>query len=73
MQRNTQTPTLESLRQAIQTATLAKLTNYKPDSIRTALWRNGHFQGIKPIRTPSGRLLWPADAVERLLSGEGLQ
>ena len=25
--------------------------------------------GIKPIKLPNGRLLWPADSVERLTSG----
>ena len=66
-------PIMPELHRAIQTAALARLTGYKPDSIRTALWRSGHFQGIKPIRTPSGRLLWPAAAVDALLNGGGAQ
>lgn len=52
---------------AIQTATLARLTDRKPASIRTAVWRHGHFAGITPIRTATGRLLWPTDAVAQLL------
>ena len=45
---------------------------------RPATWRrnlcvNGHFLGIKPLKLPNGRLLWPADAVDRLLSGEVAQ
>lgn len=58
------------MQQTIQTATLAKLTDRKPASIRTAVWRNGHFCGIKPIRLPNGRLLWPVDAVERLTAAD---
>ena len=58
------------MQQTIQTAALAQRVGYKPASIRTAVWRNGHFNGIQPIKLPNGRLLWPADAVERLLAGE---
>ncbi|MCK0509160.1 MULTISPECIES: DNA-binding protein [Aromatoleum] len=57
------------MQQTIQTATLAQRIGYKPASIRTAVWRNGHFQNIKPFKLPSGRLLWPADAVARLTGG----
>ncbi len=59
-----------AMQQTIQTATLARLIGYKSASIRTAVWRNGHFNNIKPIKLPNGRLLWPADAVERLTAGE---
>lgn len=57
------------MQQTIQTAALAQRIGYKPASIRTSVWRNGHFHGIRPFRLPNGRLLWPADAVERLLAG----
>ncbi|MCK0506321.1 DNA-binding protein [Aromatoleum anaerobium] len=73
MQQTTHTPTLPELRRAIQTAALAQRIGYKPASIRTAVWRNGHFQGIKLFKLPSGRLLWPADAVERLTAVEVAQ
>ena len=53
----------------IPTATLAKSIGYKSASIRTAVWRNGHFNGIKPHRMPNGHLLWPANAVEILTAG----
>ena len=50
----------------ITTATLARQIDRQPASIRTAVWRNGHFCGLKPARLPNGRLLWPADAVARI-------
>ncbi len=50
----------------ITTATLARQIDRRPASIRTAVWRNGHFCGLKPARLPNGRLLWPADAVARI-------
>ena len=58
------------MQQTIQTAALAQRIGYKAASIRTAVWRHGNFHGIKPFRLPNGRLLWPADAVERLTTGE---
>ena len=50
----------------ITAATLARQIDRQPASIRTAVWRNGHFCGLKPARLPNGRLLWPADAVARI-------
>ncbi len=58
------------MQQAIQTAALAQRIGYKSASIRTHVWRHGHFMGIKPTKAPNGRLLWPADTVERLTAGE---
>ncbi|SIQ11329.1 hypothetical protein SAMN05421829_102335 [Aromatoleum tolulyticum] len=55
--------------QLITTVTLAKAVDVKPASIRTALWRHGHYCGLRPIRLENGRLRWPADAVERLTAG----
>lgn len=58
------------MQQTIQTSALAQRLGYKSTSIRTAVWRNGHFNGIKPVKLPNGRLLWPVDAVERLTASE---
>ncbi|TVT58379.1 MAG: DNA-binding protein [Azoarcus sp. PHD] len=58
------------MQQQLQTTAFAQRIGYKSASIRTAFWRNGHFNGITPIKLPNGRLLWPADAVERLTAGE---
>lgn len=58
-------------RQHLSTEEFAELVGVKPHTPRAALCRNGHYFGIRPIKLPNRRLLWPADAVERLLSGEG--
>jgi hypothetical protein len=53
------------------TATFARKLELKPQSLRTALWRDGHYCGIRPIKlgdSTSSRLLWPADQVDALLS-----
>lgn len=54
----------------ISTATLAARFDRVPASIRTALWRHGHWNGLKPVRLPNGMLLWNAAEVEALSSGE---
>ena len=42
----------------------------KPATWRRNLCVNGHFMGIKPLaKLPNGRLLWPADQVDALISG----
>lgn len=47
-----------------------KCGGMRPASIRTAVWRHGHFYGIRPIKLGAGRnarLIWPADEVDALL------
>lgn len=58
--------------QNLTTEQLAEVLHGKPSTIRTRLCKTGSFYGIKPIKLPSGRLLWPADAVQTLLTGKGL-
>lgn len=40
-----------------------------PASLATALYRNGHYCGIKPTKLPNGRLLWAADEIDALAAG----
>ncbi len=49
---------------------LAASLGIKPQTLRANLCRNGHYFGIRPIKTPNRFLLWPADSVERLIKGE---
>lgn len=58
------------MKQAIPTATLARQIGYVAASIRTAVWRHGHFCGIKPCKLPNGRLLWPADTFARITAAQ---
>jgi len=62
MQINLQTQTLS-------TEELAALGKVRPQSIRASLCRHGHWLGLRPTKLPNRRLLWPADAVTRLLAG----
>jgi hypothetical protein len=51
------------------TEALAAGLGIKPQTLRAALCRDGHYYGIRPAKLPNGRLLWPADAIERLTAG----
>lgn len=39
-------------------------------TVRKNYCLKGHHHGVKPIKLPSGRLLWRASDLEKLLSGE---
>lgn len=52
----------------LSTNRLAQHLGLQPDSLRVALCRNGSYFGVKPIKMPNGRLVWPHDTVERILA-----
>ena len=51
----------------LTTKAIASALGYQTQSIHSRLCRHGDFYGIRPRKLPSGRLVWPADTVERLL------
>ena len=51
------------------TEVVAEHLNIKPQTIRAALCRDGHYLGLRPVKLPNRRLLWDANALEALLSG----
>lgn len=53
-------------RHGLSTDELAAAIRGKPESIRVRLCREGSYYGIRPTKLPNGRLLWPADTLERL-------
>ncbi len=55
-------------RPRISTESLAALAHVKASTIRLRLCRTGSYFGIQPDKLPNGRLSWPADSYERLLS-----
>jgi len=54
---------------ALTTEALADGLGIKPQTLRAAICRHQHYYGIRPAKLPNGRLLWPADAIERLMTG----
>lgn len=57
---------LEPTTNYIKTEILAERIGIKSTSIRVRLCRTGSYFGLRPIKLPNGRLIWPADAVEQL-------
>lgn len=52
------------------TEALAHRLGLQPQTLRAALARKGHYYGVRPAKLPNGRLLWPANAFDRLTAGE---
>lgn len=50
----------------LTTEALAEKLGLKPQTLRAALCRQGHYFGLTPIKAPNRFLLWPGDALERL-------
>lgn len=48
----------------------AAALHIKPQTLRAALCRDGHYAGIRPRKLPSRFLAWPAEPIDRLTSGE---
>lgn len=58
---------------ALTTGVLADGLGIKPQTLRAAICHHGHYYGIRPVKLPNGRLLWPADAIDRLTSGQAVK
>jgi len=54
----------------LTTEALAGRLGIKPQTLRAALCRDGHYFGVVPRKAKNRFLLWPADSVERLTSGD---
>ena len=52
----------------ITTEELAAQCGIKPQSVRVRLCRTGSYFGIKPVKLPNGRLMWPGDARDQMLN-----
>lgn len=58
-----------SNRPKLSTGELSTLLKTQPASIRSQLSKAGSYFGLSPTKLPNGRLLWPADSLERLTKG----
>lgn len=50
----------------LTTEQAAAALHIRPQTLRAALCRDGHYYGIRPLKSPNRFLLWPADEVARL-------
>jgi hypothetical protein len=47
----------------------AALLKVRPQTLRAAVCRDGHYAGVRPHKLPSRFLAWPADQIDALLTG----
>ena len=50
----------------IPTREFARELHVKDESVRRSLCINGHYMGIKPLKLPNGRLLWPVSEIKKV-------
>ncbi|WP_019139872.1 hypothetical protein [Noviherbaspirillum massiliense] len=66
------TPPHTSIGRHLTTEELAHFLSLKSQSIRKRYSLTGSYHGVRPIKLPNRRLLWPADSLEQLAK-EGQQ
>ncbi|WP_371142184.1 DNA-binding protein [Burkholderia cepacia] len=54
----------------LTTEELAALLSIRPQSIRKRYCQTGAYFTLLPVKLPNGRLMWPADAIEKLAGGQ---
>ena len=47
---------------------LADQLGIQPQSVRARVCRTGSYYGVRPQKLPNGRLSWPDDGYERIVS-----
>lgn len=55
------------------TAQTAAVFGVVPHTLRVALCLRGEYFGIRPIKLPNGRWLWPAAEVDALAMGKAVK
>lgn len=53
----------------IPTADFANNFGVHPETVRRSLCVKGHYLGLKPIKLPNGKLLWPNVSPETVAVG----
>ena len=50
----------------LDTAAFASQHLVKPQSVRKQYAATGSYHGVRPLRLPNRRLLWPLDSIEQI-------
>ena len=61
---------IASILRNYSTVEAAAVLKVRPQTLRAALCRDGHYYGLRPVKCRNRFLLWDAAAVEALTSGE---
>jgi hypothetical protein len=60
---------LPAIAAKLTTEELAAVGRVAASSIRSSVCRRGNWNGLKPVKLPSGILLWDAEEAKRLING----
>lgn len=63
-------PENSASRYRLSTETFAKQHLVESQTVRKQFSATGSYHGIRPVRLPNRRLLWPSDVVENLLKSQ---
>ena len=55
------------INKGFSTEEFGKLVKSRPETIRRGFCVDGHYMGVRPIKLPNRRLIWPSEPVEKLL------
>ncbi len=56
----------------LSTEEAAARLKIKPQTMRAALCRDGHYMGARPTKSANRFLLWVGDEIERIAAGESI-
>jgi hypothetical protein len=56
--------------ESLNSKEFAATVRVEAQTIRRSYCVNGHYLGIKPLKLPNGRLLWPKTEVLRVLGAD---
>lgn len=65
----TQRTDYASILRTYTTEDAARILHLRPQTLRAAVCRDGHYAGVRPRKLPSRFLAWPADQIDALLTG----
>lgn len=57
-------------REHLSTEEFAAVLAVEPQSVRKRYSETGSYHGVRPTKLPNRRVIWPVDAVKRLLNGD---
>lgn len=66
----TQRMDYESILRTYSTEEAAAVLKVRPQTLRAAVCRDGHYFGVRPQKARNRFLMWDAAAIDALLNGE---
>ena len=64
---------MQTVREFLTTNQLARALGVQGATVRRGLCVDGHYMGLRPVKLPNKRLIWPVDAVLTLRGEEPTQ